>query len=150
MQQALLPVFKRMEILSSSRPCRSIYWCLTPVNWYYDGHNLQIHKQHVRVRSAAQDFLRRQTVYCVRARKQRERSLLGEVHGNKHLLSCSTVMHSMLKTAECELLHNQRVGQATHAWKVSLMQVYTHSYFILYSFFFSLENGKKMLRSKFL
>lgn len=51
MQQALLPVFKRIEILSSSCPCSSIYGCLTLVNWYYDGHNLHIQKQHVQVRS---------------------------------------------------------------------------------------------------
>lgn len=52
MQQVLLPVFNRNEILSSSCPCSRIYWCLT---WYYYSHNLHIQKQHVQVRSDAQD-----------------------------------------------------------------------------------------------
>lgn len=60
---------------------------------------------------------KRQRIYGVRACLQRERGLGAELHGNRHLLTACTVVHSMLKKAECTLLHNHQTG--TECWEGS-------------------------------
>lgn len=76
---------------------------------------MHLQRQHIDVRSDVQKHPKGQKIYSVRLCIQKQRSLCEGLHGNKHLLTACTVVHSMLKKAECELLHNQQTG--TEYWE---------------------------------